>query len=125
MKGLLIVLGLIALVTGFVVFALSESMAPGDFPDLDLGLSGSLARGAVSEAKHPIKLWTRPRQTVTAKERTEMLVGVLQRGDKFVVLNHFQKAGEQWIQAAKQDDPSFKGWMFSPTTDPIDARRLN
>jgi hypothetical protein len=125
MKGLLIILGVIAVVTVFVVYALSESMAPGDFEDLDLGVTGALARGAVSEVRQPIKVWTRPRQPATRKEREEMLVGELRRGDRFVILNHFQKGDQQWFQAMKEGNESFKGWMFSPATDPIDARRVN
>ncbi len=66
MKVMLLIVFIVG-VTGFVVFGLSASMAPGDYDDFDAGVTGALARGAVSRAMHSIDLWTLPRSTTTRK----------------------------------------------------------
>ena len=120
-----LVIGFVVLVTGFVVYALSASMAPAEYEDFDGGITGPLARGAVSRSKQAINLWTRPRYTSTRKEREEMFVGSIANGETFVVLNHHFRGGQLWVLVARKDDQSMQGWLHSPAADPVRASKLN
>ena len=120
-----LVVGFVVVVTGFVVYALSASMAHGEYDDFDAGISGPLARGAESRIHEPVKVWTRARESATRKEREETFVGMLEAGEEFAVLNHFRRGAELWVMIVKKSDESLKGWVISRAADPIKATKLN
>jgi hypothetical protein len=124
MKILIVALAVGVVVVG-VVIALGSSMEPSDYPDFDAKVSGPLARGARSQMMESRKLWSLPKDTTSAKERQERLVGQVHSGMKFQVLNHHMPRQVLWVHVQVEDDPRLNGWLRSQPDDPVVAKRLN
>ena len=124
MKGF-IVLGI--LIAGIIVIlmVLGTTAEPGDYDDFDSGVRGPLERGATSEIARKATVWALPKDTTSAKERAERRVGMLEVGEKFQVLNHFRPRQILWVQVQSLDNPLKKGWLRSPSADPVHAKKLN
>jgi hypothetical protein len=124
MKGLvvfLIVGGMIAL----TVLVLSSAMGgPAQHSQRAADVTGPLAVGAVSKAKQTIQVWREARGSISAQDRRELLLTVLQPGETFKVLNHIP-GDHLWLEVECRNDPEQRGWMRSLAHEPIRATRVN
>ena len=124
MKGF-IVLGILVAGIVVMVMVLGTATEAGDYDDFDAGVRGPVERGATSEIARSVTVWALPKDTISAKERTERRVGTLEVGEKFQVLNHFRPRQLLWVQVQSLDNPLKKGWIRSPSADPVHAKKLN
>jgi len=108
-----------------IVVVLGSATEPGDYDDFDAGIAGPLERGARSRLIRKEPVWRVPKDTTSAKERRERLVGTLEVGEEFAVLNHCRPRQVLWVQVQSLKNPLKKGWLRSPSADPVQAKKLN
>ncbi len=122
MKAVIIIAAVGAIIF-VVVSVLGSTLGDPEYENQDTGVTGPLARGAVSRALHDVNVWRLPRDTHSRKDRREMLVGVLREGDVFRVTKNYRKGSLLWVEIQARDDPSLRGWLRSPPDDPVQAEK--
>jgi len=98
-------------------------MEEASYPDYDAGVTGGLARGAVSKlvGPAPTRVLRECRRPGSPEDRAKLTVGTLKIGETFAVLNHFRPGAPLWVQVQSRDNPALKGWIYSPPDDPVVA----
>ena len=118
--GMAIAIGVIVLVSG----ALSSALGPAKHPKKkDAGVKGGLEIGAISELQKPVTMWREPRGHISAQDRDENLMHVLQHGQVFIVENHIPD-DELWVEIVLRDRPMERGWIRSPPDEPVEAFKI-
>jgi len=121
----MIVLVLSAAAIFGVVKVLGSTQGEAEYPQFDAGVTGPLEIGAVSQAEQAKLVTKACRRAFTAKDKREITLGELKKGEKFTVLNHFRNGLPLWVYIQSNDRPQLKGWVVSDPEDPFIARKLN
>ena len=123
MKAALI-MGLVALGIFGVVKVLGSTLAPPEYGNSKLRVTGSLELGAVSRADMDTQIWREARGTHSRRDREELLVGTLEKGTVFEVLLHHLNGDDFWVKIRSRSDPTLEGWLISPAEAPMHATKL-
>ena len=123
MKSLIVLGAAIGLMV-LVASVLSSATDTGEPDDERSNVTGALARGAVSEATHPVNVWRKPADTFSRSDRQEQFVGRLEAGDRFRVEKHVWRRGNLWVRIVGEGGLDIEGWAISPSDDPIIANRI-